>query len=304
MIVLLLLTRDEGDLLRQNLEHHLSVGFDHIAVADNDSSDETQETIRSYGDAASTIVFRDLERRLPVLKQAFHQVEKRHGPVEWAAVSDTDEFWWSETDDLRSVLAETPHHLMGVNFSQKLFRPTELDQTEGPVYCRRIYRTSGPESPLHLSYGRGKTIYRGAWLRNHALSNPHWSNNLPHAYLQQELPLIHHYMIDDEDSFVRKARDLTRWNVEHHLRGKSRLYGVLWRAWHRVAGNASRQHRSFKREWSRLYEEEGELAVRELYRETYVLRAADVAGHLERGDLVLDTAFADFKLAELRSRPA
>ena len=41
MIVLLLVTQNEADLLRWNIRHHLEWGVDHVAVADNNSTDAT-----------------------------------------------------------------------------------------------------------------------------------------------------------------------------------------------------------------------------------------------------------------------
>ena len=47
MIVLLLTTKNEAEVLRLNLEHHLSWGVDHVVVCDNDSTDDTPDSSRS-----------------------------------------------------------------------------------------------------------------------------------------------------------------------------------------------------------------------------------------------------------------
>ena len=281
MIVLLIATRDEAALLRRNLEHHLGWGIDHIAVTDNGSIDETQEVVRAFGEAVSTVLFEgDISARLPALVAAFRRVEERLGPVDWAGVSDTDEFWWAPETGLSTILGKAPRDTLGVNFEQKLFLPTELDRTEGPVYSRQVFRTSGPASPLHTSYSKGKSFYRGSWVREHGLSGFHWCHDIPHPPPRFDQPLVHHYMIDDEDSFVQKVARLKEQWPEIGV-GKTPLG-------------------AFKLDWWQLYEEQGESGVREYYRSRHLVKAKNIPSHLENGTLVRDTRFADFKHEELR----
>lgn len=47
--MLLLVTKDEGELLRLNIEHHLASGFDQVAVADNFSTDGLKELSQPMG---------------------------------------------------------------------------------------------------------------------------------------------------------------------------------------------------------------------------------------------------------------
>jgi hypothetical protein len=276
VIVLLIATRDEAPLLQLNLNHHLEWGVDHVAVADNASMDETRDVVAGYGDAVTSLVFGgDGSRRMPALVEAFRRVEERFGAVDWAGVSDTDEFWWAPGTDLKAIFEEIPQGTLGVNFDQKLFVPTELDGTEGPVYCRRVFRTSGPASPLHTSYSEGKSFYRGSWVRERGLLPIHWCEDIPHPRPRFEQPRVHHYMVDGEDGFVRKVKRLKE----------------LW-PW---IGAEKTRLGDFKLAWWQLYQAEGEGGLREYYRSRYLVKAAEIPGDLENGILVSDPTFADFK---------
>ena len=287
MIILFVLTRNEGEMLRLNLAHHLAWGFDHVAVADNESTDATQDVLQEFGDAVTAMSIHEPDRSA-ALSVLLPRIEERHGALEWVGVSDTDEFWWTPDATLRSTLARIPDRLVAVNSDQKLFLNTQLDAVTGPVYCRRTFRTTGTHSPLHTSYHKGKSLYRGAWLRQHPLLNPHWSVNVPHAVWRFERPLVHHYMIDGEESFVEKVKALERWNPR--VRGSSERGDP-------VAVSA------FKTAWWRVYEAKGEAGLRDYYREEYVVSAGNLPIHIARGEVVEDLEFADFKRSRAGSRP-
>jgi hypothetical protein len=277
MFILFVATRNEAELLRLNLAHHLGWGFDHVAVADNESTDSTQDVLREFGDAVSATSIRNPNERFSALTTLLGDIEERHGLglADWVAVSDTDEFWWTPDTDLRGLLAGVPEDAVAVNSDQKLFLPTELDPAGGPVYCRRTFRTSSAASPLHTSYRRGKSLYRAAWVRNHGISDAHWCAPLPLRRFKR--PLVHHYMIDDEESFVNKVKSLERWGAQ--------LPPPV-------------QFRDYKMSWWRLYERAGETGLREYYRRQYMISADALPAHLERGELIKDTQFADFKLGQ------
>src|ERR1700745_406672 len=132
MILLFVVTRNEAELLRLNLAHHLGWGFNHIAVADNDSTDATQDVLREFGDAVTAMRIGDVNERFLALSKLLRNVEDRHGAVDWVAVSATDEVWWTPESDLPRLLSQVPDRLVAINSDQKLFLPTELDSAAGP----------------------------------------------------------------------------------------------------------------------------------------------------------------------------
>ena len=95
MNLLFVVTRNEADLLRQNLEHHLAWGFDHALVADNESDDATPEVLLSFGDAITHLRLASFHARHVALGTLLARAEARLGEARWVAVSDTDEFWWA-----------------------------------------------------------------------------------------------------------------------------------------------------------------------------------------------------------------
>jgi len=293
MIVLLLTTKNEADVLRQNLEHHLAYGVDHVCVADNESDDDTQDVLREFGSHVSTEVFHDFAVRQDVRTRMLDAVRARHG-VAWAGVSDTDEFHWFPGTTLREVLAAVPADVPALTCHQKLFLPSEVDAETGPVHQRQRHRTTGPDSPLHTSYREGKTFYRSAWLRR--VDHEHRSPKLPPPEVSPPVPSVHHYMIRDEDQFVMKVLRLTAWRERKGLRSRlwyhkaRRLFGIPLPPY--VAG--------FKAEWWQVYRDGGEAGLRRYYRDTYRLQARDLPRLVAEGALVRDDAFADWRSTDSR----
>lgn len=290
MIVLLLTTKNEANVLRLNLEHHLSWGVDHVAVCDNESEDDTPDVVRAFGDAASTLVFHDFAERQRHRMECLEAVRAKHGTIDWVGVSDTDEFHWAPDTTLPELLATAPPEVVAVTFHQKLFLPTEDDAAEGPVYARQLYRTGSYDSPLHRSYREGKTFYRGAWLTS--ITSEHVCHEVPHAPFSPPEPVVHHYMIRDEDQFVMKVRRLTAWRQRKGLRSK------LW--YHKLRKLLRLPPETpfvaaFKEEWWRALRDGGEAGLREYYRTRYRIQSADLPRRVAAGDLVRDDAFANWR---------
>lgn len=99
------IVRDEADILRLSLLHHLAIGCDDILVIDNGSTDDTPHILRK------------LSRRYPVRwtreEGPFRQAERTtelareaaRAGADWVVPFDTDEFWWAQGGSLRAVLA-------------------------------------------------------------------------------------------------------------------------------------------------------------------------------------------------------
>jgi hypothetical protein len=255
-----------------------------VFVADNASTDNTQDLIRTFGSSVSTKTFWDTRKRQRVRMQGLEALRSRH-QVEWAGVSDTDEFFWAPGTNIRQLLENTPANVVGVTFHQKLYIPTSLDATDGPVYIRQVYRTSSYESPLHLSYVKGKTFYRVSWLKE--ITSEHVCGELPHAPWAPYEPLVHHYMVQSEDRFVMKVKRL------RSLHGRYRERIALSLGFRPELAKLERDH--FKKLWWSIFIRRGEEGLREYYRNKYCLHRDDVDRHMETGALLRDTSFADFK---------
>jgi len=290
MLVLFIKTRNQSDLLSINLAHHFAAGFDHALVADNESDDATRDVLSRFRGAVGAVRIADANGWGSALRTLLERIDDRGDRDSWVAVSDTDEFWWAPASDLRRLLAEVSSDVVAVNSDQKLFLPTELDPVEGPVYCRRTYRSSGNRSPLHTSYVAGKTLYRLGWIRQQTLSNPHWSKAVPHGLVRLPERVVHHYMVDGEDSFVEKVKSFEVWTPDIRR-------DVSPRPESQAGQNHRPLLRPFKIEWWRIYEDGGEAGLRDYYRREYVIAAARIRMHLDRGELVHDLQFAQFKRA-------
>lgn len=296
MNLLFIVTRNEGELLRWNLAHHLAWGFDHALVADNESTDATRDVLREFGDAVTHATVASPNERYVALAALLDRAESRHGEARWIAVSDTDEFWWAPTAGIGTVLDRLPADALALNAGQKLFLPTVADGADGPVMCRRRYRTGRDDSPLHTSYVRGKSIYRAGWLRGRVLDDNHRSPGIAApSWRRSGVPLVHHYMIDGEDAFVRKVLDLGRHfpPLLESLRQRRPLDDDE---------AAALGFRGFKRTWWDLYATAGEDALRRHYRASYLIDEPALRAYLASGDLVEDRAFADYTAARLAGR--
>jgi hypothetical protein len=114
--------RDEADIVRISILHHLAIGCHEIRVVDNGSSDRTPEILRK------------LSRRHPVLwtrdEGPFRQSETitelareaaRNG-ADWIVPFDADEFWWPAQGGLEGVLSASSAPVLRapvVNFVQR-----------------------------------------------------------------------------------------------------------------------------------------------------------------------------------------
>jgi hypothetical protein len=299
MIVLLLVTQNESDLLRWNIRHHLAWGIDHVAVGDNNSTDATPDVVREFGDAVSYQRFDSFHDR-QLVRTAMLDALRSRGPVEWAGVADTDEFFWAPDTDMKGLLAGAPDDIVAVNFDMKLYLPTGLDHPDLPAFMSREHRSAASDSPLHTSYSVGKTFYRSSWLVN--VTDEHSAPDIPHAVFN--LPYagnaVHHYMVQDEDQFVQKVTRLIEWAQPP----SGQLARRRWRAQPPRERDLPTWTARFKKDWWAVYQEGGEDAVRDYYRNVYTLSAARVQQEQAAGALVTDPAFASWSRTQYPVRPA
>ena len=109
-LVMTLLVRDEADILAAHIDFHLASGVDFIIATDNLSIDGATDVLKSYeargvmryiAEPDDTYQQSKWVTRMARLASAAHQAD-------WVINSDTDEFWYPNRADLKTMLACLP----------------------------------------------------------------------------------------------------------------------------------------------------------------------------------------------------
>ncbi len=99
-IVMTLLAKDEEDIIRENIEYHLSQGIDYFIVTDNASKDSTTDILKEY-EAKGVLKYIREEGFYSQSKWVTFMARMAHNELraDWVINNDADEFWWSTTSD-------------------------------------------------------------------------------------------------------------------------------------------------------------------------------------------------------------
>lgn len=140
-----LLVRDEQDILRENLEFHLSRGVDYFIVTDNLSSDSTPAILDEYRRLGVVRVIRepqdDYMQATWVTRMA-RLAATEHG-ADWVINSDADEFWFPDVAgaSLQDVFESSSATLAAASIARMNFPvvPTSLPPSS-PFFERLTLR--------------------------------------------------------------------------------------------------------------------------------------------------------------------
>jgi glycosyl transferase family 2 len=140
-LIMTLLVRNEEDIVRANMEYHLSAGVDYIIVTENLSTDSTRDIILEYERKGVAHYFcerRDNFDQSAWVTRMARMAADRFG-ADWVINSDADEFWWPENGALKTVLARVPEKNFGLLVERHNFVP-RVEPVEGNFLFRMRYR--------------------------------------------------------------------------------------------------------------------------------------------------------------------
>jgi phosphatidylserine/phosphatidylglycerophosphate/cardiolipin synthase-like enzyme len=150
-VVLTLLVRDEADIVRANIEHHLARGVDAIVATDNGSVDGTREILLEYRQRGLLLLIdepaRDYDQWRWVTRMA--RLAATELSADWVLHGDADEFWTTDGDTIGDVLATVPDECGWVRVRRFNFAPSAHD--DRPFFERLVLRDQVSRNALGRS---------------------------------------------------------------------------------------------------------------------------------------------------------
>ena len=147
-IVMTLLVRDEQDIIRENIEFHLSQGVDYFIATDNKSVDLTPRFLKEYekkGILRYIFEGDDNYNQHAWVTRMARMAYTEHG-ADWVINNDADEFWWPNSGNLKDTFYKVPpeYNIVGANRHNFV----AIDDADAPFYQRMIYREQVSLNPL------------------------------------------------------------------------------------------------------------------------------------------------------------
>lgn len=141
------LVRNEADIIRPNVLHHLALGLDRILVVDNGSTDGTDEILRDLAADDERVswtrddsAFDQVRITTELAREALRQ------GADWVLPFDADEFWISERRSFRKVLENSDAGALKVpiiNFVQA----REQRESKPEALLTMTHRVAEPVGP-------------------------------------------------------------------------------------------------------------------------------------------------------------
>ncbi len=157
-IVMTLLVRDEEDILRSNIDFHLSQGVDYVIATDNLSVDGTRDILKEYEKKGVLhYIYEDNDNYNQyawVTRMA--RIASTQFEADWVINNDADEFWWPRDGNLKSVFSKLPNKsVFGIPFKTNIVKAqrtnfvyTDVESDEVPFYERMCFRELCSLNPL------------------------------------------------------------------------------------------------------------------------------------------------------------
>jgi len=102
-IAMVLLVKNEEDIIEKNIRFHAKMGVDYFVIMDNDSDDNTRDILNSLKQEFDLTV---IDEKSPYSQSKFmthlNKIAKKRSP-DWIINSDADEFWMAK-DGLKNAL--------------------------------------------------------------------------------------------------------------------------------------------------------------------------------------------------------
>lgn len=236
-----LLVKNEADIIEDNIRFHASQGVDCFVVMDNGSTDKTQEILSRLKQEFEILT---IDRFVQDYQQSNWKTEmafasRKYLNADWSIANDADEFWVSETGNLKDYLGHWGSIIecKRVNMvSDESFYEENFNYLNSryrvnlPIFNRYANLIEDDDLSIQLSKINGKVI-----VNNHGLIRVkggnhrawHWWSNF-NQKIETGI-IVYHYPIRNREHFIE--------NIKHRselLQSGVRKMGDHYRRWVRL----------------------------------------------------------------------
>jgi len=250
-VVMTLLVRNELDIIRENIDFHLSQGMDHIIVTDNNSVDGTRDILSDYEKAGAITVLDEPgndHSQWEWVTSMTHLAKDKFN-ARWVINNDADEFWVPEKGNLKtSILEQTDKDLLKCI---RLNMISAYDVDEDQVwYDKLLYRVSKPlpipkfdfdswmnddfPAPFYYFSLLGKAIVN----TEHVKSIKQGNHNAIFSHTPREAKpniTVYHFPIRSQQHHIQKVRQAGAAYARNNKLPQS--VGIHQRRWYKMLMN-------------------------------------------------------------------
>jgi hypothetical protein len=247
-IVLVMLARDEADVIGHVLRWHLATGVDHAVVMDHESKDATPDILSDLArDGRVTHIRRSgLYAQAEMTTELVRIAADQHA-ADWVVPCDADEFWTGNGTNLKEIVQASPCNIIRVPTVN--FIPTHADPAEQPDPVLRMQfkvpkAPKIPKLPYVLKPSQSKVMFNVTGFRKIAMGNHDVELEAPRPG-RHDAMLIHHYPLRSKEHFFMKViQGGAALEANKSLSPKA---GYHWRRWYAIYKRGG-----LEREWRRL----------------------------------------------------
>lgn len=232
-IVLVMLARNEADIIGPTLRWHLATGVDHAIVIDHDSTDATPDILSDLArDGRVTHLRRQgLYNQAEMTTELVRLAADEHA-ADWVVPCDADELWTCPGMNLREIVAASPNNVIKVPTVN--FVPTANDPAhEADPVLRMQYKAANPPKIPKLPYVlkpiQSKVMFKVDGFRKILMGNHVVDVEAPQIGRHEGF-VIHHYPLRSRDHFFLKV--IQGGAALEANKSLTKLQGYHWRRWY------------------------------------------------------------------------
>jgi len=141
-LVMTLAVRDEEDILKENIDFHISQGVDFVIATDNCSVDSTKDILREYENEGKLFYIYEGNDNMDQSKWVTRMARMAVSDfgADWVINNDADEFWWPRENTLKKIFDSLPSKINVVEARRHNFVHVHSKDDSIPFYETMIFR--------------------------------------------------------------------------------------------------------------------------------------------------------------------